>query len=103
MVAPWNSRIYAESQARAQMTGTLIHIAFDAAAWVAAGASLLWLTRYAHIRFPAAPTGDLPYIAALIFGAGIGAVAFGTANLWLSGQAGIARSIEGAVAIMTTA
>jgi prolipoprotein diacylglyceryltransferase len=40
----------------------------------------------------------LPYLAALAFGAGLGAVAFGTANLWLSGQSGIARSIEGAVA-----
>src|SRR5207244_3468250 len=39
-----------------------------------------------------------PYLAALIFGAGLGAVAFGSANLWLSGQSGLARSIEGAVA-----
>ena len=31
-------------------------------------------------------------------GAGLGAVLFGTANLWLSGQPGVARSIEGAIA-----
>ena len=79
------------------MNGTLVHIAFDAIAWLAAGLSLLWLTRSAKIRFPAAPTGDLPYIAALVFGAGVGAVLFGTANLWLSHLPGIARSIEGAI------
>ena len=33
-----------------------------------------------------------------MLGAGLGAVVFGTANLWLSQQAGLARSIEGAVA-----
>jgi prolipoprotein diacylglyceryltransferase len=33
-----------------------------------------------------------------MFGAGVGAVLFGTANLWLSQQQGLARSIEGAVA-----
>ncbi len=80
------------------MNGTLVHIAFDAIAWLAAGLSLVWLTRSAKIRFPAAPTGDLPYIAALVFGAGVGAVLFGTANLWLSHLPGIARSIEGAIA-----
>ena len=79
------------------MNGTLVHIAFDAIAWLAAGLSLVWLTRSAKIRFPAAPTGDLPYIAALVFGAGAGAILFGTANLWLSNLAGIARSIEGAI------
>jgi prolipoprotein diacylglyceryltransferase len=86
------------SALRAQMNGTLLHIAFDAIAWLTAGLSLVWLTKCTNVRFPAAPTGDLTYIAALIFGAGIGAVLFGTANLWLSHQAGIARSIEGAIA-----
>jgi hypothetical protein len=33
-----------------------------------------------------------------MFGAGVGAIVFGTANLWLSKQQGFARSIEGAVA-----
>src|SRR5882672_534603 len=80
------------------MDGTLLHIAFDALAWVAAGLSLMWLTRFAHVRFPAAPTGDLTYIAVLVFGAGIGAVLFGSANLWLSRLPGIARSIEGGIA-----
>jgi prolipoprotein diacylglyceryltransferase len=80
------------------MDGTLLHIGFDVIAWLAAGLSLVWLTRFGHVRFPPAPTGDLTYIAALIFGAGVGAVLFGTANLWLSHQPGMARSIEGAIA-----
>jgi prolipoprotein diacylglyceryltransferase len=80
------------------MSGTLVHIMVDAIAWLAAGLSLLWLTRGAHVCFPATPAGDLTYVAALMFGAGLGAVAFGTANLWLSQQVGVARSIEGAVA-----
>jgi len=79
------------------MDGTLIHIAFDAIAWLAAGLSLFWLTRYAHVRFPPAPTGGIAYVAALVFGAGTGAVLFGSANLWLSHLPGIARSIEGAI------
>jgi prolipoprotein diacylglyceryltransferase len=80
------------------MNGTLIHTAFDALAWLAAGLSLMWLTRSAHVRFPAAPTGDLTYVAALVLGAGVGAVVFGTANLWLSHLPGFARSIEGGIA-----
>jgi len=80
------------------MNGLALHIAFDAVAWAAAGLSLLWLAKCTDVRFPAAPTSDMRYIAALIFGAGVGAVLFGTANLWISHQAGVARSIEGAVA-----
>ena len=80
------------------MSGTFVHVVIDAIAWLAAGLALAWLTRGAHVRFPAAPAVDFIYIAVLMFGAGLGAVAFGTANLWLSQQAGIARSIEGAVA-----
>jgi len=79
------------------MDGTLIHIAFDAIAWLAAGLSLFWLTRCVHVRFPPAPTGGLGYVAALVFGAGTGAVLFGSANLWLSHLPGVARSIEGAI------
>jgi prolipoprotein diacylglyceryltransferase len=79
------------------MNGMLLHIAFDAIAWLAAGLSLFWLTRGMHVRFPAAPAGDFTYIAALIFGAGLGAVVLGTANLWLSHIAGVARSIEGGI------
>src|SRR5438552_6638974 len=80
------------------MSGTFVHVMVDAIAWLAAGLSLVWLTRCAHVRFPAAPADDLTYVAVLMFGAGLGAVVFRTANLWLSQQAGIARSIEGGVA-----
>src|SRR5438105_6145036 len=80
------------------MSGTFVHVVIDAIAWLAAGLALVWLTRGAHVCFPKAPAVDFSYIAVLMFGAGLGAVAFGTANLWLSQQAGIARSIEGAVA-----
>ena len=37
------------------------------------------------------------YLASLILGAAFGAYFFGTLNLWISGQDGIARSIEGAL------
>src|SRR5262249_59308798 len=79
------------------MSGVILPTAFDVLAWLAAGLSALWLTRVEKITFPAVTT-DLPYLAAIIFGAGLGAYVFGTANLWLSGLPGIARSIEGAVA-----
>jgi prolipoprotein diacylglyceryltransferase len=80
------------------MNGTILHFAFDVAAWAAAALALLWLNRIALVRFPPAPPYDLAYLATLFFGAGLGAVLFGSANLWLSGQPGIARSIEGAIA-----
>jgi len=80
------------------MTEGLLHFVFDVAAWAAAGLSFLWLNRHPDLRFPPSRSRDLPYVAALAFGAGAGAFVFGTANLWLSGQAGIARSIEGAIA-----
>jgi prolipoprotein diacylglyceryltransferase len=80
------------------MDRILVHTAFDAVAWLSAGLSLWWLTRHAEIRIPTAPTDKLSYIAVLIFGAGVGAVVFGTVNLWLSQQGGFARSIEGGIA-----
>lgn len=79
------------------MSGTALHTLFDIAAWLAAGASGLWLSRVRHLTFPA-PSTTLAYVASLVFGAGIGAYLFGTLNLWLSGQSGIARSVEGAIA-----
>jgi prolipoprotein diacylglyceryltransferase len=79
------------------MSGVILHTAFDALAWLAAGAAALWLTRVEKIAFPAVTT-DLPYLAAVLLGAGVGAYVFGTANLWLSGVSGFGRSIEGALA-----
>ena len=80
------------------MDGLVIHASFDVLAWIAAGAAALWLTRTGRVSFPVPQPLRLPYLAALVFGAGVGAVAFGTVNLWLSGLPGVARSIEGAVA-----
>jgi phosphatidylglycerol:prolipoprotein diacylglycerol transferase len=79
------------------MNSVVIHGAFDVLAWLAAAAAALWLTRVEKVAFPAVTT-DLPYLAAILFGAGAGAYLFGTANMWLSGVPGIGRSIEGAVA-----
>ena len=78
------------------MSGAFLHTLFDIAAWLAAAAAVYWLSRQ-DLRFPA-QSFELPYIAALVFGAGLGAYLFGSANLWLSGQSGIARSVEGALA-----
>jgi prolipoprotein diacylglyceryltransferase len=78
------------------MSGALLHVIFDIAAWLAAAASVWWLSRQ-RLQFPA-QSFQLPYVAALVFGAGLGAHLFGSANLWLSGQSGIARSVEGALA-----
>jgi prolipoprotein diacylglyceryltransferase len=80
------------------MSAMLVHTGFDVLAWIAAALSYYWLTRRAAVKFPASPAANWHYIAVLIFGAGIGAALFGTANLWLSGEAGFARSIEGAIA-----
>jgi prolipoprotein diacylglyceryltransferase len=79
------------------MGDVLVHTAFDVLAWAAAGAAAWWLSRTRLVPF-GAPATDLAYLAAVLFGAGVGAVLFGTANLWLSGQPGFARSIEGAIA-----
>jgi len=79
------------------MSGAVLHAIFDAAAWLSAAAAIWWLARIRGLRFPS-QSFALPYLAALVFGAGVGAYLFGTLNLWLSGQPGIARSIEGALA-----
>src|SRR5947209_11724350 len=78
------------------MGGAFVHTMFDIAAWLAAAAAMYWLSRQS-LRFPA-QSFQLPYIAALLFGAGLGAYLFGSVNLWLSGQSGVARSVEGALA-----
>ena len=78
------------------MSGALLHAIFDVIAWTAAALLIRWVTR--RNNFPLSPAGDWRYVAVLMLGAGMGAVVFGTANLWLSHQAGFARSIEGAIA-----
>lgn len=78
------------------MSGAFLHTIFDIAAWLAAGGAGYWLSRQG-LRFPV-QSFELPYIAALLFGAGLGACLFGSLNLWLSGESGVARSVEGAIA-----
>jgi hypothetical protein len=39
------------------MNGTVLHFAFAAIAWLAAGLSLFWLVRTAKVRFPSSPAG----------------------------------------------
>jgi len=84
------------------MNGAALHAIFDIAAWLAAGVAGWWLSRVRLARFPAlqfpSQSFELSYIAALVFGAGLGAYLFGTLNLWFSGLSGIARSVEGALA-----
>lgn len=79
------------------MNGAALHAIFDLAAWLSAGAAGWWLSRVRGLAFPKQSFG-LHYIAALVFGAGLGAYLFGTLNLFLSGMSGIARSVEGALA-----
>jgi phosphatidylglycerol:prolipoprotein diacylglycerol transferase len=79
------------------MDGAELHTIFDIAAWLTAGTAGWWLSRVQRLSFPKQST-EWPYIAALVFGAGLGAYLFGTLNLWLSGVSGIARSVEGALA-----
>jgi len=78
------------------MHSFVIHAAFDVLAWVAAAAAAMWVTR--RVAFPVPEPLRLTYLGVLLAGAALGAYAFGSANLWLSGQPGVARSIEGAVA-----
>ena len=80
------------------MSSFLIHAAFDVLAWLAAGMAALWITRSRRVAFPVPELLRPSYLAALLIGAGLGAYALGSANLWLSGHPGLARSIEGAVA-----
>src|SRR5258708_30710946 len=79
------------------MSGAVLHAIFDIAAWLAAFAAVWWLSKVRGLQFPS-QSFELRYIAALVFGAGLGAYLFGTLNLWFSGWPGIARSIEGALA-----
>jgi prolipoprotein diacylglyceryltransferase len=79
------------------MTPAALHTLFDILAWLGAGISGWWVSRIGWVRFAPATT-RLPYIAAVLFGAGIGAYVFGTINMALSGLLEPARSVEGALA-----
>jgi prolipoprotein diacylglyceryltransferase len=76
-----------------------VHTWFDIAAATMAAcvtvACFFWRLRDAAARIDHAGYG---YAFALVAGAGVGGFAAGTANLWLSGEPGVARSIVGALA-----
>ena len=74
-----------------------IHTLFDVLAWLSAGAMALAIARWRPLVFPVSDAMRQYYLASLILGAAFGAYFFGTLNLWISGQDGIARSIEGAL------
>src|SRR3954447_21684798 len=80
------------------MHSFVVHAAFDVLAWLAAGAAAAWIMRGGRVAFPVPQPLRSSYLAALVAGAALGAILFGSANLWLSGQPGVSRSIEGAVA-----
>lgn len=81
-----------------------VHAWFDIAAALIAAAMTVgcffWRLRDAATRIERAGTG---YPVALVLGAAVGGYAAGTANLWLSGEPGVARSIVGALAGAITA
>jgi hypothetical protein len=76
-----------------------VHAWFDIAAATAAAAMTVgcffWRLKDAAARIDQAGFG---YAFALVAGAALGGFAAGTANLWLSGDPGVARSIVGALA-----
>ncbi len=75
-----------------------IHALFDLLAWLTSATTLYVLRR---TWFPKNPVGEplrFGYLAAVLFGAGLGAWIFGTANLWISGIHEFGRSIAGALA-----
>lgn len=76
-----------------------VHTLFDIVAATAAAAMTVgcffWRLKDAAGRIERAGFG---YALVLVAGAAVGGYAAGTANLWLSGQPGVARSIVGALA-----
>lgn len=76
-----------------------VHVMFDLVAATAAAAMTIacffWRLKAAAARIDQAGFG---YAFALVAGAALGGYAAGTANLWLSGEPGVARSIVGALA-----
>ena len=79
------------------MSHAAIHALFDILAWAVSLTALVLLRRGWFSERPVEKELRLGYAAAVLAGAGFGAWAFGTLNLWLSDIAGFGRSIEGAL------
>ena len=77
----------------------LVHTLFDL---LAASCSLLMTVVVYRWRLADAAAkieyAGLGYVVALVAGAGLGGFGFGSLNLWISGEPGVARSIVGALA-----
>ena len=74
-----------------------IHALFDGLAWLATALVALALRKVAGDLVPAVRRSP-GYLAALVIGGAIGAYGLGTLNTALAGEAGLSRSIEGALA-----
>lgn len=74
-----------------------IHTLFDFLAWLTSLATLLVLGRTWFVAERRGFSRNLGYLAAVLFGAGVGAWVLGTANLHASGLDQSGRSIEGAL------
>ena len=82
------------------MTPGQIHLCFDAAAWTT-GSAVAFATgrRFKDVFTRALDHARHPdYVVYLAIGAGCGALAFGTANLWASGIPKFGHSIAGGLA-----
>jgi phosphatidylglycerol:prolipoprotein diacylglycerol transferase len=79
------------------MSHMAIHALFDVLAWAVSLTALVLLRHGWFSERPVEKELRLGYAVAVLSGAGFGAWAFGTLNLWLSDIAGFGRSIEGAL------
>lgn len=79
------------------MSGAALHALFDALAWLAAALAGWVAARIAPTPSPLAAAARRDWLLVVILGSAAGAYLFGALNLWASGQAGLARSIEGAI------
>jgi prolipoprotein diacylglyceryltransferase len=76
-----------------------IHALFDGLAWLTAAVTAVLLRRAFGDAYGDRAARPAPaYLGSIIVGAALGAYGLGSLNIWLAGQAGVARSIEGALA-----
>ncbi len=75
-----------------------IHALFDGLAWASALVAMMVMRKVYYPSHSVPKLNRFSYLTAIIFGAAVSAYIFGTLNLWLSGQTGVARSIAGALA-----
>jgi prolipoprotein diacylglyceryltransferase len=79
-------------------TAIAIHALFDVLAWASALVTMIVMRKIFYPAHSVPKLNRFSYLTAIIFGAAVSAYIFGTLNLYLSGETGIARSIAGALA-----